>query len=196
MFVADPLSAPVNTSVEYARPDDWADGDRTWRELLTEYNRERAGNPLGLCAAYQLYRHRVYERLVAEMGVERVYILSAGWGLVRADFLMPHYDITFSGSAASYQRRRRNDAYFDYQMLPNMPGEDVAYLGGTDYLGLFLKTTSGLGARRTVFYQSSRVPVAGGCDLRRFETRARTNWHYLCAQAILDGTEQLPGPAA
>lgn len=91
---------------------------------------------------------------------------------------------------------QRNDAYFDYQMLPDLPGEDVAFLGGTDYLGLFLKTTSGLGARRTVFYQSSRVPVAGGCDLRRFETRARTNWHYLSAQAILDGTEQLPGPAA
>jgi hypothetical protein len=41
-------------------------------------------------------------RLVEKFGIEKVFILSAGWGLIRADFLTPNYDITFSGSAEAF----------------------------------------------------------------------------------------------
>jgi hypothetical protein len=69
---------------------------------VLEKNVGGARNPLGLYPAYRLYENRVYGRLVEAFGVENIYILSAGWGLIRADFLTPYYDITFSHSAEGY----------------------------------------------------------------------------------------------
>jgi hypothetical protein len=40
---------------------------------------------------------------VDRFGLENVYVLSASWGLIRADFLTPYYDITFSSSADAYK---------------------------------------------------------------------------------------------
>ena len=57
-----------------------------------DYNNNPAGNSLGLLPVYRLYANPVYERLVDKLGVANVYILSAGWGLIRADFLTPSYD--------------------------------------------------------------------------------------------------------
>jgi hypothetical protein len=82
--------------------------------MLLRYNRKPAGNPLGLYSAWQLYENKAYARLVDQLGIDRVYILSAGWGLIRADFLTPCYDITFSQSADSYKRRRKADRYQDF----------------------------------------------------------------------------------
>ena len=61
-------------------------------------------SPFGLLPAYQLYENSTYNRLVDRFGLSNVYILSAGWGLIPADFLTPHYDITFSASADAYKR--------------------------------------------------------------------------------------------
>jgi len=95
----------------YARPDDRSDTGTLWRDVLLKYNREPDGNPLGLYPAHQLYENKAYWRLADELGVQNVYILSAGWGLIRADFLTPYYDITFSLSADAYKRRRKADRY-------------------------------------------------------------------------------------
>jgi len=38
-----------------------------------------------------------------------------------------------------------------------------------------------------VFYNAAMAPPAAGCRLRRFATTTRTNWHYECAQALIDG---------
>lgn len=93
-FVADPQAAPADPSRTYARPDDLSDNRTSWRQLLVAYNQEPGSNPLGLYPAYQLYENRAYGRLVDSFGLSNVYVLSAGWGLIRADFLTPHYDIT------------------------------------------------------------------------------------------------------
>ena len=62
----------------------------TWRKLLADYNkRNRDANPLGLLKAWQLYRHKTYGQLVRQLGEENVYILSAGWGLLPANYLTP-----------------------------------------------------------------------------------------------------------
>lgn len=99
VFVAHPEIAPAENAHVYARPDDASENGRSWRNLLLEYNSRPGNNPLGLLPAYQLYTNGTYGRLVERLGANNVYILSAGWGLIRSDFLTPYYDITFSSSA-------------------------------------------------------------------------------------------------
>ncbi len=113
VFVAEPETAPQNSGCVYARPDDLAQNGLTWREVLVSYN-NAGGNPLGLCCAYQLYANKIYKQLVDRFGSPNVYILSAGWGLISANFLTPYYDITFSQSAERYKRRRKADRYQDF----------------------------------------------------------------------------------
>jgi len=194
VFVADPETAPLDDSVVYARPDDASDGGVSWRDALLKYNEEKRDNHLGLYPAWQLYDNRTYGRLVDKLGVENVYILSAGWGLIGAGFLTPYYDITFSQSARNedlYKRRRKADRYQDFRLLPEQTREPVVFFGGKDYLSLFSALTSSVKTRRTVFYNSATVPQAPGCVLRRFETTTRTNWHYECANAFIDGEIQV-----
>jgi hypothetical protein len=97
IFVGNPAAAPADASHVYACPDDPSDAGPSWRHQLVRYNEEHANdNPLGLYTARWLYNNKAYERLVGHLGERKVYILSAGWGLIRADFLTPYYDITFA----------------------------------------------------------------------------------------------------
>lgn len=185
VFVANPESAPPDSAHIYARPDDLSDRGKSWREVLLEYNEIAGYNPLGLYPAYQLYENRTYARLVDRFGLRKVYILSAGWGLIRADFLTPYYDITYSQSADGYKRRRKSDCYQDFCMLPVDLAEEIVFFGGKDYLPLFCSLTGRVRGKKRVFYNSARAPQAPGCALERFETKTRTNWHYECATAFL-----------
>ncbi len=190
-FVAHPQIAPANPDRVYARPDDLCEDGTTWRQLLLRYNDDPGGNPLRLYPAYQLYENKVYGRLVDRFGSGSVYILSAGWGLIRADFLTPSYDITFSSSADAYKRRRKSDQYDDLRMLRGDTEDDIVFFGGKDYLPLFCSLTDTNRSRKIVFFNSANAPRLNCCTLRRFETTTRTNWHYECANAFLDGTIRL-----
>jgi hypothetical protein len=187
-FVADPQAAPADHRRVYARPDDPASCGQSWRQLLLGYNNDPGNNALGLYPAYQLYERDVYRRLVDRFGLPSVYILSAGWGLIRADFLTPYYDITFSQSADPYKRRRKTDRYDDLCMPPLDTDDDILFLGGKDYLPLFCTLTAAIRGTKTVFYNSVNSPHLNGFKLRRFETTTRTNWHYECANAVIDGS--------
>lgn len=187
LFVADPQSAPHGTAHFYARPDDLSDTGVSWRARLLDYNERPATNPLNLLPAWQLYRNPIYQRLANTYGLDKTYVLSAGWGLISADFLTPAYDITFSPSADKYKRRRKKDFYDDLCMLPPRTGERVVFFGGKDYVPLFCSLTANIEASRIVFYSSATPPNAPGCSLKRFRTTTRTNWHYECAGAFMDG---------
>lgn len=161
-FVAKPAEAsredPCGT---YARPDDPVDGQgRTWRELLVAYN-DAGANPDHLVPAGRLYRPPVYSKLVDHFGLQNVYILSAGWGLVRGDFLLPRYDITFSSSADRHKRRTRHDQWADFPHLDDT-GEPIVFFGGKDYLPLFCLLTSGFMSPRKVFFRSATPPGRAG----------------------------------
>lgn len=186
-FVADPGRAPRRADGEYARPDDPSDQGPSWRELLLQYNDAAGENPLGLLPAFELYANDVYRRLTERVGIERTYVLSAGWGLIGAAFLTPLYDITFSLAAAPYKRRTRTQDFRDFCMLPVDTRQPIVFFGGKDYVPLFAKLTQSVSVPRIVFYNSSIAPSAPGCSLRRFETAMRTNWHYECVAAFLDG---------
>ena len=184
LFVAAPELAPRDSAIAYRRPDDLAPSGITYRQMLVEYNRhQRKDNPLGLLRAWRLYKNPMYGRLVECLGCSNVFILSAGWGLVAADYLLPNYDITFSNSAkgeSAYKRRRQRDEYKDFAMLPRTVAQRVVFFGGKDYVPLFCRLTEGI-ERRTVFYNSENPPAAPGCTLERHHTATRTNWHYECA---------------
>lgn len=185
VFVANPAMAPVDDGCLYARPDDASQNGETWRALLSSYNKSNA-NPLGLLPAYRLYENAAYGLLADRFGVDKLYILSAGWGLISAGFLTPYYDITFSPSAEAYKRRRKSDIYRDFCMLPMATEEPITFLGGKDYVPLFCSLTIAAKGKRTAFYNSAKSPEAIGCTLERFPTSTRTNWHYECAKALVD----------
>ena len=178
------------TDVIYARPDDVSDDGSTWRERLVVYNQTRAcGEPTGLSPAYKLYGPRkpysnVYKRLVEVFGIENVYILSAGWGLVNASFLLPKYDITFNSRAYSSNRRRKNDPFCDFNHLENGCTDDLLFFGGVDYRLQFITLTEGYVGRRVVYFNSADIPVGNRVHPVRFRTRTKTNWHYECANLV------------
>lgn len=196
VFVADPQAAPAKVGIEYARPDDPSGNGLTWRKTLLKHNTHGCGNPLSLTPAFKLYKNEIYRRLVDQLGFEKVFILSAGWGMIRSDFLTPYYDITFSPEAKGengYKRRRASDPYDEDFPFSEDAQEEVVFFGGKDYLKLFVKLTGAVSSQRKVYYNSKITPTLPGCIFERFQTTAKTNWHYLCANAFL---EREAGPIA
>lgn len=185
LFVAQPAMAPPSDRTHYARPDDLSDADASWREELMRYNANPQDNPLGLLTAIALYTHPTYTRLAKKIDADRLFILSAGWGLLPASFLTPNYDITFSPQAEPYKRRLRTDPYRDFAPLPDDDNAPMVFFGGKAYVPLFARLTRTHRGPRTVFFNSPRPPDAPGCRLQRFVTTTRTNWHYECADAWL-----------
>ena len=182
--------------LHYARPDDDASDGVMWRQKLLEYNVCSAqSNELNLLPAYKLYKPKIYRKLVRVFGVDNVYILSAGWGLVRASFLLPKYDITFSSPRDCkdrYKKRGMREEYQDFNHLDEHSGQGVLFLGGQNYLNLFCELTGNYAGHRIVYFNSKKEPKDSGTNFVRFETSAKTNWHYLCAERVADTYESNP----
>lgn len=188
LFVADPESAPANTPYAYARPDDIADSGTSWRDELLGYNGVSGNNPLGLLPAWQLYEHPTYALLADRYGPEHLYILSAGWGLIGADFLTPKYDITFKRiKEQEFTRRLKSDQYNDLRMLPEDTDQPVVFFVSKEYVRMAYELTEGIKGPRYLFYNSKVIPDAPDCILKKYVTRRRTNWQYECAKAFMDG---------
>lgn len=191
VFVAHPSEAPQREGTVYAHPDDLSDdGAQTWRQRLLSYNAESPNNVRGLLPAWQLYRPGEYGALVDAFDAAHVYILSAGWGLVRANFLTPYYDITLSKSskkAECYKWRRPGDDYEDYCHLPADDTEPVIFMGGENYRPLFERLTGGTVAPKTIYYRAEKIVRRPGFAYEKYETRRKTNWHYSCANDLIAG---------
>ena len=193
-FVAGPDSAPRDASSRdesyvYARPDDTSDIGVSWTETLRQYNETPEDNWLGLLPAWELYSDPTYEYLARKYGTKRLYILSGAWGLISATFLTPMYDITFSTSkyVKPFQRRKAEDCYGNFCMLPANTMEPVVFFGGKDYVDFFCSLTSDIKAKRYIFHKSHNAPLAPGCCTRKFETEHDEIWYYECARAFIDG---------
>ena len=197
MFVADPKNAPRQNArkrnpVIYRHPDDEAKAEKSWKEILREYNEKYIDNPLSnefkLFPAWQLYKHPIYEELVCAFGIRNVFILSGGWGLISADFLTPNYNITFSRSAAKkkpWSLRQERDCYKDLIMLPKDTDKPVVFLGGKEYVSFFCSLTKDIKSKRIIFYKNLKdKPTATGCTLSHFDTTASTNWYYICGRYL------------
>lgn len=152
-----------------------------WRDEVLKYHMAPSNNPHGLLPAWQLYQNRTYKMLKNRYGLEHLYILSAGWGRITADFLTPAYNITFSISADAYKRRRKTDCYDDLRRLPADSEEPVVFFVSKAYISLACKLTEAINGPKYLFYNAEEVPETPGCHLIKFVTRTRTNWQYECA---------------
>lgn len=124
-FIARPEIAPHSERYRHVHPD-----GHTWLEEVLAYN-GCSDNPLRLHAAWELYEPAAFRRLVSHLGVENVYVLSAGWGLVRSDFLLPQYDITFTSAVKKkrpWMHRRKSDMYRDFCHLPEDTTDEVYFI--------------------------------------------------------------------
>jgi hypothetical protein len=187
LFVADPSAAPVQDGLLYARPDDIGECGLSWRDVLVAYNKSPGSNPLGLLPAFELYQNGAYRRLANKVGTQKLYILSAGWGLIGATFLTPLYDITFTAQAEPYKKRRKSDRYDDFSMLTQDEREPILFFGGKDYLPLFARLTGNVRSERIVFFNSAHAPQINRGRAIRFRTTTRTNWYYECVDVFLTG---------
>ena len=191
MFVADPALAPRSDELVYAHPDGDSGSGASWRDVLRGYNENYkespSNNPLGILPAWQLYCPPTYELLANHFGLERLYILSAGWGLLRAGFLTPDYDITFSSVSRDekFKRRSHRATFHDFCLSPSANAEEIVFFGGKSYVPLFCKLTAAATGRRTVFFAGT-APAAPGCILKSFG-RPYTNWQYKCAGDFVRG---------
>ena len=139
--------------------------------------------------AYKLYANSAYQDLVKKFGLDQVFILSAGWGMISANFLTPDYDITFSKAknVEAYCRRNKSDKYADICQLPD-DGEPIVFLGGKDYQPLFRQLTKDLkGVKKVLFNALDKPSPEYGFCFERYVTQQKTNWHYACAQDIILG---------
>ena len=192
-FVAHPEIMPDDArdaDCIYARPDDISDTEISWRQQLSEYNQEyrRSGrNPYGLLQAYELYSHPIYRELVEAYGPGHVFILSGGWGLIPAGYLTPQYDITFSTQAEKWKRRGKRDLFRDVCHIPEGFKGTIEFFGGKDYARIFAELTQSIECRKIVRYNSTTPLSAPGCELRKYQTSARTNWYYQCARQFIRG---------
>ena len=191
VFVDDPATAPISDAINYAHPDDMSPHGRTWRQLLVEYNETPSQNSEQLLPAYQLYRPKVYQELVEMYGANKIYILSAGWGLVPSTFLLPQYNITYARPKELYKWRRPNSAYNDLVLVPENSTETLVFMGGKSYQKPFFEFTKAHRGRRIVFYNAKPKPEEGGCTFIEYPADFPRNWHYSCAQELMDGTKVL-----
>ena len=144
-------------------------------------------NPLGLLKACRLYVPAIYTELATGLGVGNVLILSAGWGLIRADYLLPSYDITFSAAAEAYKRRRVQDKFDDFCHLQTNESGPIVFFGGKDYFPLLQQLVAPLTCDKVLFYASHSLPMElQGWRAIRFG-KSYTNWHYSCAKEFLQG---------
>jgi hypothetical protein len=189
-FVAHPECSLAIASVHWAHPDDRSElPGMTWRQVLVR-NNELEGNPRGLLPAWRLYQPHAYERLVATFGPKRVFILSAGWGLVRSSYPLPPYDITFVRKDPSRQRRR-DDVFADFEQLEVATDGPVVFLGGAEYLPMFRRLTRHVRVPRIVPFRCDPEgtrprPPERAPDIIRipYRTARCTNWHYTCADHL------------
>ena len=207
-FVGDPdlaKAASQKTEFCYARPDGETKDGKTWRDKLIAYNESCAeANPFKLLPAYKLYTHPVYRELSDTFCLKNVYILSAGWGLIRASFLTPKYNITFSKGKNIKVFQRRNytdDNYSDLNHLQedshlmNISDDTVVFFG-TDsskngvkngYLPLFCDLTKAYPGHRIAYYYHSKDKLKDkNVEFVPYQTTARQNWHYQCARRVME----------
>ena len=203
-FVANPELASRTPDCIYARPDDLCDRaapGHSWRQDVEENGPK---NPLGLLEAYKLYnptRHpKVYEQLVERFTEKKVFILSAGWGMIRADYPTPTYNITFSSQAKKrkpWVYRASRSEYQDFQQIPVCGNDPIVFVGGRDYLPLFQSLIEQLKRRTIVFAKAGesadkvRKMLPRAWEVRPFQSENNRTWHYECAEALAYGALSL-----
>lgn len=196
MFVDNSQLAPKSRYLRYVSPNCYYDDTMTFRDKLSSYNDrfESDGyNPFNLLPAYKLFKNPIYRDLVEseKYGKDGVYIFSAPWGIVRADYLLPMYDLTFSSNQTveEYMRRGQDDTYNnrDFNHLDNNSDDTLNFIGIRSYIRPFRRLTRNYRGKRMVYFkaQGSRK-LSRDVVFVRCGVKGTQNWHYQCARKKLN----------
>jgi hypothetical protein len=205
-FFASPDMAPKDFRFTYHGLDDKIRNEnRTWRELTVNGQNDPS---LNLIKAYHLYKPKafssIYENLYKKFN-HSFYILSAGWGIIRADFRIPAYNITFSTapSVPKYAQRSVDDVWPDINHLKEdvdnekyAPDSKIILFAGKDYLPYFRRMTKSIPKKKLIvlYYEKNPAEKEGffyNCKYDGFRylyyktTENPRNWHYKAAHNFL-----------
>jgi hypothetical protein len=188
-FAAAPQKAPKD-AFTYYRPDDQIPGEnRTWRDLVLEQNYP------GLVPAYRLYSRDIYRDFYREFD-NRFYILSAGWGIIRASFKIPAYNITYSTAPKTPEHARRTDdcGWKDINHLKKdcegLDGDSkIILFAGSDYAPHFCAMTESIRYRKKIVYNSEKARRMSeqwpDFEYAPFQTPNKSSWVYEAAGNFL-----------
>ena len=195
MFVDKPQLAHKSGHLRYVSPNCKYDDTMTFRDKLCSYNdrfESDGHNPFNLLPAYKLFKKDpIYRDLVEseKYGKNGVYIFSAPWGIVRADFLLPMYDLTYS-VVEKYKRRGQKDTYNnqDFNHLDHNGGEILNFIGISNYIQPFCRLTQNYRGKRVINFNSkvSRIFPRDVEFVRCDGVKGKQNWQYRCAKKKLN----------
>jgi hypothetical protein len=205
-FVASPEKAPTDEpDTLFVKPATLCEGKGTsWQEIVKRYN-DKGGNPYKLYQAADLYRpsnksfRGVYRDLADAFGGDNVFVVSAGWGIIRSDYLTPNYDITFSQQALKkypWKWRSHEDVaafsqdrnHLDLARLS--PNEEIHCFCGLDYLNMLYALTERLPGTKIVHYKSAHLDRTNerrpGFHYRKYKGPEKNRtWHYQAAKDLI-----------
>jgi hypothetical protein len=175
----------------YFHPDDLVPNDLiTWRELVSQQGQNNYLQP-----AYELYKPPIYNSLYQNYGND-LFIFSAGWGIVRADYKLPKYNVTFAKgkNVPKSAKRYRNDCFHDFNHLEskdNRTDEEIVLIAPKDYVTPFCQLTNNLQNKKIIFYFGDEIKSKfinkPDFEFRKipFITNNNRKWHYELAQLLI-----------
>ena len=189
-FISRVNEVEGNSNNLYCHPDDIIPDDNiTWRELVAlQAVRD------DLISAHDLYRPNIYSSLYDNYGND-LFIFSAGWGIIRAEYKLPKYNITFSNghNIPAYAKRNNNDIFNDFnQLIAVNDNEPILFMAGKDYVVPFCELTEGIPNNKIIVYSSQAVlnnnPYLNNpaFQFSHYQTNTRTNWHYEFARRLIN----------
>ncbi len=179
IFVARPDFAPQNTGVTYKTPDDYSLSGKTYREEVLNVNLTDTKKEYFYTAS-NLYSSGPYAEISEKsksLGFD-FYILSAGWGLIRGDFMLPYYDITFSSIPEKYKVRKLNSMHFkDFNQISKNNTEDIHVFCGAAYLKFLYSLIANLNCNKIIHHGTNTPDKCQGFIYEK-SPYSYTNWQY------------------
>jgi hypothetical protein len=188
-FVAFPRMVPQD-GVIFHKPDDKIPGTNiTWRDLVLNGQNDPK---LDLVPAYRLYSRNIYRDIYDKFD-NCFYILSAGWGIIRADFKIPAYDITYSTAPnmPKYVKRSDNYGWNDINHLKEDSvkfdrDSEIILFAGSDYVSPFCDMVQSIPYQKKILYKSKKVIQRHGFVYEYYKTNKNTTWVYEAAETFLN----------
>lgn len=172
----------------------------SWSDLISSPN-VQVDQTNNLVPAYTMYQNSIYEKLFREFG-GNLYILSAGWGLVKSTFRIPKYNITFSKTdktpietIRSQKDKEFNDE--DFNHLKIKPEKRIIFLGGEEYGKQFVRLTENLKNLKIIcYYNENNCPITLRLPNNTFTAflwnqGGRRKWHYNLAEELISKRQLL-----
>jgi hypothetical protein len=197
-----------NQNNQYKPFDKISGKNISWKQFLKEINKENANNVIeeiaynNIVSAYELYNPQFENRNIYvdlhNCFLDRFFIASAGWGIVKSDFRLPNYDITYTKpkkeqDANKYRNPNETDFLHDINEFENLQeDDDILFFGSKNYLKQFISLTQNLPNRKVVIYNSQNIvlpepnPYGGVFIPLYFPYHDNRKGHYAAAQMLID----------